>query len=225
MQITRDRSVVVLPRSCFACSRTDLQLTNLIAGSYKLSMEGPDGFLSLTHFEVVAFQGASESLLPRIEVPGSVELLVDPPYYKHDVMLLYNLVGGAEGIDKHINVCIEVTSTNGDMYLSQTCVSPSQNRLTLQNVPEGDYISYLYLRKADAVAQRLPAQEGVIQSSLAKVEVRLHRATDFVPSYDWQTIHVWDRVQAGLDIRWVSVSCLVQYLSFPIRTNLFSGFL
>jgi hypothetical protein len=200
-QILRDASIVVLPRSCFACSRTDLQLTNLNAGSYKLSIEGPDGFLSQTHFEVAAFQGTSIALLPRIEAPTSIELQVDPPTYNHDVMLVYNLVDGAEGVNAHINVCIEMTNTNGDMYLSQTCVSPSQNRLTLQNVPEGDYISYLYLRTADAVAQRLPAQEGVVRSSVTKVEVRLHRATDFVPSYGWQRIHVWDRVQAGLDIR------------------------
>lgn len=165
-------------------------------------MEGPDGFLSHTHFEVVPFQDATAAtLLPRIEGPQYIEFQVDPPTYTHDVTILYNLVDGAEGVNAHVNVCIEVTGAKDEVFLSQTCVAPSQNRLTLQNVPEGDYTAYLYLRRADAIAQRLPALQGVYSSSIAKIEVRLHRASDFSPSYEWQRIHVWDRVQPGLDIR------------------------
>ena len=104
--------------------------------------------------------------------------------------------------------------------LPPTCLPTEHRTVTLRGVPAGSYTAQFYLQPlgVPAVAnapnttlshfehkqqqhQHNQQQQLWFPSSLREVQLEVRLPVEFVPSYDWQLLHIWHTIPSGIETR------------------------
>ena len=189
---------------CFPSDRSEIVLSNLGPGTYKLSFEvslSQEPYMRFPHtkrdIEVRVFP--LEDILPSIFTYPHDELdyAVTSAEDSTVIILNYHLVGESSAIEL-VQVCVQVDPLlDIDMrepLLRMTCLAPKDRSLQLSNMRIGSYNVKLVLRS-------LAAPQTFYASSRREIPLFIRLPEEFVPTYDWQELKAWHTVPSGLEIR------------------------
>ena len=187
---------------CFPSDRSEIVLSNLGPGTYKLSFEvslSQEPYMRFPHTkrDIVVRVFPLEDMLPSIVTYPHDELdyAVTSAEDSTVVILNYHLVGESSAIEL-VQVCVQVDPLPDmrEPLLQITCLAPKDRSLQLSNMRMGSYNVKLVLRS-------LAAPQTFYPSSLRDIPIYIRLPEEFLPTYEWQELKAWHTVPSGLEIR------------------------
>lgn len=215
----------VLPLTCLDSSQRLLSLRNINKGSYKVELTLKD--LRTGTLEESSRISKPLQIKPLVELLPVIHVIDTPSEYMLDsdthtaeVSFKYELAGNAAAMSQ-IRVCLRIDKfdlTKDQLeqrvtLLDTTCVPRQHNIFTLSRMTEGRYSATLSLQN-----EQSPSVYYATRDVLVNFEIR--PAEEFLPSYEWRTIHEWNTIPAGIITRYVRVDVTFACVTSPYRLPL-----
>lgn len=200
-----------LPLTCLNAKDRQLVLNNLASGEslevhlllrdirYNDREEG-----LITGSEIVRIVNVMElsKALPILTIQDPhQEYLQDPLTHMATVQISFQFQGASSAI-KQIVTCITIERTHGhaettskSVVVPYSCLPSTNNIISLQNMKRGEYKASMILARADK-----PSEVKYLES-VQEFTISIRPPVEFIPSYDWQPLHVWHTIPSGIETR------------------------
>lgn len=221
---------VVLRETCLSPGQLTAQLNNLGIGKYTLqaglkesaadggtipstiiksAIEIYDLKRAVTDFRIVEHSGlVREGSASDVRM----EYAVDAHSQRADTPFTIALRTSPCSAESLISVCLELRAAEestgaATQILPRTCLSANARTITPQRLPPGTYTAIIFLQDArqtqvDSEASiHLPAHQSLAADHTVRVLIETRHAQELEPSYDWQRLHAWHTIPAGMDVR------------------------
>ena len=196
-------NIVKVNWTCLQPKDRRLVLNNLNLGQYAITMiladlrqqiNGQSGFLPSTQIQKVIEIDSLQKHLPTLVLINPVqEYVVDSSSKTSMVQIVFQVDGLLNAIQQ-VGVCLSIQDENGRDIVKHSCVPPSNNVMTLQKVPLGNYLAQLVLVNAKNINQ-------IYSESRIYFDITTKEPIEFIPTYDWRPLRAWHTIPSGLETR------------------------
>ena len=122
------------------------------------------------------------------------EDVVDEITQEKDVSINYQLFGFPSSYP-NVQVCADVLNVKSNFQLLElTCLPQDKNVLNLHNLRVGRY-------EISLVLSAYNNEEILFEASKRTIILELRHPVEFLPTYDWQPLHIWHTVPNGVETR------------------------
>lgn len=202
------RNTVKLQWTCLGPNDRRLALSNLNLGKYTIDLiltdmniqrQGKNGFLLSTQLTKTIIVDELRNALPKLSLYNPLqEYVIDPNTGKAVIQIAFQ-VNGIPSALQQVGVCIQILyddnnnqHTIGQEMLKYSCLPINNNVITLQNVDIGYY-------KAQMVLAKVINAKDYFPESKVEFPIIVNKPVEFIPSYQWQRLHVWHTIPSGIE--------------------------
>jgi hypothetical protein len=190
-----------LKLSCMNANDRQLALNNLSVGKYEIAFilkdltKQTNNFLPSTQFSRNLVVSPFLDNLPKIHLLNPLqEYVTHPETGKSHIQIVYRLDGFPTAINQ-VGMCFDLQDTSsGEFMVKNYCLSPKDNQLTLSNMEPKEYLSKMRLIP-------LKNTNEVLANTEITFPVIVKKPVEFIPSYEWQPLHVWHTIPSGIETR------------------------
>jgi len=223
--------VVVVKEMCLPPGELSARVSNLPIGNYQLQA----GLRQTENAETIPSSGLTAVLevydlrraVTSVSVAEHSGLVQGPESAPHMEYVLDKHLQEASApfavvlqtspcsAERLVSVCLELHSqtSGGSIVLPRTCLAPSTRTLTPQRLPAGSFTAFLSLSDGrlhstdpDAALSLRHQSADAVHALRVLIETRPQE--ELVPTYEWQRLHAWHTIPAGMDVRYGLASCV-----------------
>lgn len=223
LALVAPEGAVIVKEMCLQHGELSARVSNLPIGTYHLQagLRGTEdggtipSSRSITIVEVYDLRGAVTSLhisehAGLVETPESglqMEYVLDSHSLVASAPFTVHMETSPCSAERFISVCLELRTSLDveNIILPRTCLASSARTFIPQALPSGSFIAFLSLHDgrlppvdADGV---LSARHQIDPSHALRVLIETRAQQELVPTYDWQRLHAWHTIPAGMDVR------------------------
>ena len=131
-----------------------------------------------------------EELIPNIKLNNKkIEAVVN-----ENILLPFEIEPNFKNVIERLELCVAIRliGDSKPKYIINDCSTKFKSPLTISNLNEGTYMVTLSFRNLKSIS--------IYYEPVASVEAIVYKPSEFMPSYDWEPIKIYETVPNGLEI-------------------------
>jgi len=172
---------------CMSTNHNSFSLKNIEnVGAYKLKFILANGneYYEDSKIIVPLVIKTLKELIPNIKLNKKIESTL-----KKYLLIPFEIDSSSMNVIEHLELCVTISDSNRK-YIINECSTSFKSPLTISNLNEGTYMITLSFRHSKSL---------IFYESVASV-ISIYKQSEFIPSYDWKPIQIYETVPNGLEI-------------------------